>query len=244
MESNARVMETKKSEPMVLGVVGALLLGLAGFFVWQELHVATEVVVVAAAIAAAAIAWFAAKKGYTVVGPLTLGAVTAAAGAWYGATKEPVLLAALGVGFLASLVLAIALRQRQRLDSATDKFHRMVSWLGLGASGLVTSFAVYFQIFNATEIAGLEDFVARRAILSLFWLLSGTALVLVGRQRGANEIRDAGFLVLAASVAKLMFYDTTHLDGAIRIAALAVGGLVLVAASFISRHVNAAPVQS
>ena len=234
----ARVMETKKSEPMVLRVVGALLLGLAGFFVWQELHLATEVIVVIGAAAAAGLAAFAAYNRLTLVGPLALGAATGIAGAWYGATKEPVLLIAMGVAFLASAVLAIVLAQGERLETVTDKMHRMVTWIGLGASGVITTFAAYFQIFDASESTGLQDFVARRAILSLFWLLSGTALVLIGRQRDATEIRDAGFLVLAASVAKLMFYDTTHLDGAIRIGALAVGGVVLVAASFISRRLN------
>ena len=244
VRSAERVVETQKSEPMVLRAVGALLLGLAGFFVWQEMHLQSEVLVVVGAAVAAAIAWFAARKDLTLIGPFSLAAVSGVAGTWYAASKEPVLLIAMGVAFVASLVCAIATLSRVRLDSASARFHRMVSWIGLGASGLITSFAAYFQIFDASESAGMEDFVARRAILSLFWLLSGTALILLGRLRKANEIRDAGFLVLAASVGKLMLYDTTHLDGAIRIAALAIGGFVLVAASFISRRVNAGATQS
>lgn len=238
VRSAARVVETKKSEPKVLGAVGALLLALAGFFVWQELHLATEVLMVPIAIAAAAIAWLAARKDFTLVGPLALTAVSVVAGTWYGANKEPLLLIAMSIGAVAAIAVAISTSMRERVETASAKFHRMAAWGGVAVAGLITSFAGYFHIFNASESAGMEDFVARRAILSLTWLLSGTALVLFGRARQATEIRDAGFLVLAASVAKLMLYDTTHLDGGIRIGALAVGGAVLVAASFISSRIN------
>ncbi len=245
VRSAARVVETKKSEPMVLGSVGMVLLGLAAYFGWQELQMPAEVLAIFGAVVAAAIAWFASKSKITMLGPLVLGTASVVIGCWYAATKEPVLLIAMGVGFVVSLVLALRGLRHERLDTASDKMHRMMAWLGLAVAGLITTFAGYFQIFDASESVGLQDFVARRAILSLFWLLSGTGLVLVGRSAKANEIRDAGFLVLAASVAKLMFYDTTHTDGAIRIAALAIGGLVLVIASFVSRRVNnAEPVQS
>jgi hypothetical protein len=63
-------------------------------------------------------------------------------------------------------------------------------------------------------------------------------LVLHGRSRRATEIRDAGFLVLAAAVAKLLVYDTTHLDGLLRVGALAVGGAVLLASAAMVRRLN------
>jgi len=65
-------------------------------------------------------------------------------------------------------------------------------------------------------------------------------LVLWGRGRRATEVRDAGFLVVAAAVAKLLCYDATHLDGALRIGALAAGGVLLVASAVWVRRLNRA----
>ncbi len=231
-----RVMEAKKVEPMVLRFVGSALLMVAGFFVWQELHVESEVLVIVGAVLTALIAWFTSRKGVALVGPLLLAATSGVAGFWYAANKEPVLLIAMGLAFAASMALALASLKERRRDNAGDRLHRMVTWIAMAGSGIIGSFAAYFQIFDASESNGLGDFVARRAILSLFWLTSGTALVLFGRLRQATEARDAGFVVLAAAVAKLMIYDTTHTDGVVRIAALAIGGAVLLGASFIGRR--------
>ena len=79
-------------------------------------------------------------------------------------------------------------------------------------------------------------------MLTFTWLLAGVVMVLLGRGKQAPEIRDAGFLLLAASMGKLLIYDTTHLDGFLRIGALVVAGLVLLASAQVARTLS--PVRS
>lgn len=233
-----RVVETKRVEAQVLGGAGVLLLGLAAVFSWQELHLATEVLMVGAAAVAAALAWWLASIRAQLVGPVLLLGATAAGGLWYGATREPVLLVALGLTFAASVALALWDRLRAPMESVLDTWHRLLSWHGVALSGLAASFALYFQVFDASDLS-LSHFVARRALLTLAWLFAGVGMVLRGRAVKATEIRDAGFLVLAAALGKLLVYDTLHLDGALRIGLLGVAGLVLVASAAVARRLNA-----
>jgi hypothetical protein len=230
-----RVVEAQRSEPAVLGVLGALLLAIAGFFGWQELHVQTEMLMVLAAATVAAGAWFASGKRVEALGPLMLLATGVIAGSWYGATKEPVLIAGMGIVFAAALAQAI---WTGRLHPKLSKVHRMVSWHTVAATGLFASFAAYFQLFDGNEGHDFHTFLARRAVLTLSWLLSGVAMVLLGRKRLLPEVRDAGFLILAAAVGKLLLYDSTHLDGGLRIGTLVVGGITLVVASQLARKLN------
>ncbi len=238
---NARRPEVAKIEGQVMGFAGAGLLGLAAIFLWRELQVRAEVLLVVGTIAAAVGAEVLRRVKLPVLGPVVLLGATAAGAAWYGATREPMLLVGLAVAFGASLVMALLDRRTPPAvgESHRDRLHRMLSWHGLALSGLVTSLAVYFQVFDASDLS-LQDFVARRAILSLTWLLAGVALVLFGRARRATEVRDAGFVVLAAAVTKLLLYDTSHLDGFLRIGALAAGGAVLLGSAVLVRRLNAA----
>lgn len=234
----ARVVEVQKVEVRVLGIAGAGLLGLAGVFLWRELHVAPEVLMLVGALLAAGLAWFFRRTQTLLVGPVVLLGATALGGLWYGATREPLLLAALAVLFAVSLAMAVGELVQARPESALSRWHRMLSWHGVALSGLATTFALYFHVFDASDLAA-QDFVARRALLTLGWLLAGVGLVLFGRARRATEVRDAGFVVLAASVGKLLVYDTTHLDGLLRVGALAVGGLVLLTSAQLARRFNA-----
>ena len=236
-EQAPRRVEVEKVETHVMGLAGTGLLALAAFFLWRELQVRAEVLLVMAAVAAAVAAFALGRLKVPLLGPVLLLGATGLGGLWYGATREPLLLAGLAVSFLAAVVLAVADRQRPAVESGRARWHRMLSWHGVALSGLVTSFAVYFQIFDASDLS-LQGFVARRALLSLGWLLGGVSLVLFGRGRHAPEVRDAGFLVLAAAVTKLLVYDTTHLDGLLRIGALAVGGGVLLASAAGVRRLN------
>lgn len=223
-----RVVDAQNLEPTVLGIGGALLLGLAAYFAWKELRLANEVLMLAATGGAAVLAAFAAKKGLAIIGPLALTATTLGAGVWYSMTKEPLLVTAMGVGFVASV--AATLYAQKTFSREHGQVHLTFSWLGTAITGLATTFATYFLVFDATE-TGLNDFIARRAVLTLTWLISGTALVLAGRRRKASEIRDAGFVVLAASMGKLLLYDMARTDGMVRIATLVISGVVLMGAS-------------
>jgi len=226
LNAERKDIPSKPAEPGVLAVGGALLLALAGFFLWQELHLAAEVLAVAAAALGAAVAWFAHRKQLPAIGPVALGAAGLFNGVWYAATREPVLLIGLGITFVASLLMTLASQREKLLPQA----HRALAWLSTAATGLAGSFALYFFVFDASETS-LTGFVARRAILTLAWLVSGTAMVVAGSKRGATEIRNAGYLVLGTSLAKMLLYDVGHDDNVIRIVALAIGGAVLVGAS-------------
>ena len=229
-----RHVEVEKLETNVLGYAGAALLALAAVFLWREL---AEVVVVLGAAGAAVGASVLARLKVPLVGPALLLGATGVGALWYGASREPLLLVGLVVSFGAAIGLAMLERRGPALESTQARWHRLLSWHGVAVSGLVSSFALYFQIFDASDLS-LQGFVARRALLSLGWLFAGVGLVLHGRSRRATEIRDAGFLVLAAAVAKLLVYDTTHLDGLLRVGALAVGGAVLLASAAMVRRLN------
>ena len=231
-------VQAEKVESKVMGVAGAGLMVLAAYFLWHELQVPVEVLLVLGAGLAAASAVVLRKLNVQLVGPALLLGATGLGALWYGATREPLLLVGLLVAFGASVVLAVLERRAQLVQSGVARWHRLLSWHGVAVAGLVTSLAIYFQIFDASDLS-LQGFVARRAILSLGWLLAGVGLVLFGRSRRATEVRDAGFLVLAAAVAKLLLYDTTHLDGLLRVGALAVAGVVLLGSAAAVRRLNA-----
>jgi hypothetical protein len=78
----------------------------------------------------------------------------------------------------------------------------------------------------------------RRAVLTMLWLSAGVVGVLFGRSRSAPEVRDAGFLLIAAATVKLVTFDTTHLQGGLRIGLLVVASTVLFAASAIAKRIN------
>lgn len=234
-----RVAETHKVEPVVLGMGGGVLLLLSSVFLWQELALRSEAAMLLVAAGAVAAALGLGRARVPMAGPLVLLGATGVAGLWYGATREPMLLGALLTLFVGTLAAIVVQRFRSSVESQTERRHRLLSWQAVAISGLGASFATYFHIFDASDL-NLQHFVARRAVLTFFWLLSGVVMVLLGRGKQAPEIRDAGFLVLAASMGKLLIYDTTHLDGFLRIGALGIAGLVLLASAHIARALTPA----
>lgn len=225
-------VDPKKTEPAILGIGGAVLLALAAFFTWRELSLASEVLAILGSALAAAGAWFAHQKEKGSVGPILLAIAGIICGVWYAATKQPLVLVGLGISFVVSLVLTLL--SQQSFVGPQAKVHRALSWFATAFSGLAATFATYFFVFDASE-SSLNGFIARRALLTLAWLVSGTAMVVFGSKRAATEVRDAGYLVLGTSMVKMLLYDVGHDGGMVRIAALAVGGVVLVGASQLSK---------
>ncbi len=234
-EEPPRIIDAHGTEPYVLGLGGAVLLMLGSFFAWRELALANEVLMLAAALIASAIALVTAKKRLPLVGPLVLTGATLTAGAWYGLNREPLLIAAMAVTFFTSVVATW--HARKAFPREKFQLHQTLSWLGMALSGLATSFATYFLVFHTVE-ADLKEFVARRGLLTLTWLVSGAAMVIFGRSKKATEVRDAGFVMLAASMGKLLLYDMAHTEGLTRVATLLVGGVVLLGSSHIVALLN------
>jgi len=224
---------TKWDSKVLLAAGGGLVL-LSGAFLWHDLQVRPELLVALAAVVTAVLTMTRVPKTQPLFGPIALLATGVIGGFWYAATKEPLLLAALGVTFLASLV---AVRRSLRVAATpTDRLHRALTWFGAAIAGLAASWAFYFQFLTLTYAS--ED-IGRRMVLTLAWLLAGAGLVVGGKKRGENAMRDAGFFLGAFAVAKALLYDTTHLYGGMRVAVLGVAGLLLLGTGWLTSRVQA-----
>lgn len=222
-----RQLDVKALEPGVLTIAGVALLAVAAIFGWKESELPVEALALLLAPVAVAASWVLAQKKVPFVGPIAVGVAGLGSAAWYAMGKEPLLIIASWVAFVGSIALTWQLyRRREALQQA----HRTVAWLTSAALGLASTFALYFLVFDATDV-GLSDFIAKRAVLTLSWLVAGAVLVVLGRRSRAFEMRDAGFVVLAASMAKLVLYDMGQDQGGLRIATFAIGGVVLLVAS-------------
>ncbi|MHB8875686.1 MAG: DUF2339 domain-containing protein [Myxococcaceae bacterium] len=230
-----RAVNPMKLDSGVLMSAGAVLLALAGFFLWRDLAVRPELLVGAGAVLAAGVSLAGVRRRWPLVGPIVLLATGLLGGGWYAATREPVLLGALAVTLAASL--ATALGTQHAMPSEKERYQRVLAWYGLAVAALVTSFAFYFHFLT---LGAAQDELGRRAILTLGWLVAGVSFVLWGRKRGENAIRDAGFLFLAAAVGKAVLYDTTHLEGMLRVGLLAVAGAVLLGSGAIATRIRPA----
>lgn len=228
-----RAVAPMKLDSGVLMSAGAVLLAMAAFFLWRDLAVRPEMLVGIGAVAAAAVSVAGIKRRWPLVGPIALLATVLTGGGWYAATREPVLLGALAVTLAASVVTALG--TQRAMPSEHERYQRVLAWYGFAIASLVTSFAFYFHFLT---LGVAQDELARRAVLTLAWLAAGVGLVLWGRRKGEHAIRDAGFLFLAASVGKAVLYDTTHLDGMLRVGLLAITGAVLLGAGAAATRVR------
>jgi hypothetical protein len=219
-------MQTKRWDIAVLAVGGVVLWIVAGGFLWRDLQVPPEAFLVLGSAVAAGLAIKRLPENWSWVGPAAMLWVSAAGAIWFFLTKTPILIPALGI---TTVVTAIALR---RAKDAT-KVQRLLLWYGLVVAVLACTGAAYFHIFTARYLA---DEVGRRLILSFVWVCFGVGLVGSSARRQNPFARDAGFAALAVAVGKILVYDTMHLGGTLRIAALLGGGALLIGgAVFASR---------
>jgi uncharacterized membrane protein len=219
---------TKPSKPMdtsmLLKGLGGVLLAVTAVLIWNEVKMDAVVLLLSASVAALSGSLWLERKKTFVYGPLATLATVGVGAIWYGATREPLVLGALGVGFATFLATAWRHRDRTRLESST--WHRVLSFQGVAWSGLALSLATDFHLFHGSELLD-EGFIARRVILTVAWLLGGLGLLVVGQKREDGPVQGAGAVLMVASLGKLLIYDTTHLDGVLRIAAYAAAGVML-----------------
>jgi len=225
--------ESRGNDRVLFAAAAVGLFAMAGVFGWRELGLGWQPVVLAMAVVAGALA----VLGRGLVGGAgswVLLATTVVGAAGYVATRSDELLAGLVAAAIASGAAATA--RAQRPDGARGETgERRALWASVVVGALAASWALYFRLFT---IGFAEETVARRLVLTLGWLAAGVVTVVLARD-GAGErrgVREAGYVFVLAAIAKVVAYDTTHLHGALRIAALAGSGTLLaVGAALVGR---------
>jgi Predicted membrane protein (DUF2339) len=126
---------------------------------------------------------------------------------------------------LATAVAALVASGRVGLLGADARAARLWAPVGLvglyGLAGLVIALALLVS-------PSRSGFVAGHAVVTVSWTL--VALVLLARGIRRPALRVAGLVLVAAAVAKLVFFDLVALDGLARVAAFLGAGLLLLAA--------------
>jgi hypothetical protein len=226
--------DDKGRDTRLLLVGGAAFIALAGFFLWRDLDLPRELMLLAAAVVAGGAAALGLPRRWPALAPAAQLATTAGGALWFLADKRPSLLPALAVAAAASLVTVV--RSEAGALGAGPLPHR-IRWYGLGAALLAASWGLYFHFFT-TGVAA--DSVARRLIPTLVWLALGLALFIAGRRR--SPAGQVGLGLTAIALVKAAAYDTTHLAGGLRVTVLAaVGALLLFAAGVLDRRRPGAP---
>jgi hypothetical protein len=235
--------ETKR-DSSVLALGGAAFLALAAFFLWRDLELPRELVVLAAVVIAGTATVLGRPRRWPVLAPAALLAATAAAGLWFLGDKRPALLPALAAALVAAVAAVLRTEGRAELPrpAPVDPLHRhpltsealaaRLRWYGLGAALLAATSAFYFHFLTSGVAA---DSVVRRLVPTVFWLALGLALFIAGERR-SRDAAHVGLALVAVALGKAVAYDTTHLAGGPRVAVLAlVGGLLLFAAQIARR---------
>jgi hypothetical protein len=212
-------MDTTTRPSTTLALAGGAFLILAGFFLWRDLSLPRELVMTVLALAsgtAAALRW---PRRWPAVAPALLLLTVLGSAIWFTLQKQgallPPMLIALVTGGAAVL---------RGLHDRGDELTEHLTWYAFGAALLAVTWGLYFHFFTAGFAA---DWVARRMIPTVVWLGLGLAFFIGGRNRRAPAAHvGLGFIALA--LGKAAFYDTSHLHGSLRIAALAAVGLLLV----------------
>ena len=159
--------------------------------------------------------------------PAGLAITTALSVLTWLATKDATQL--IGVAACVGAVTILAARTHQLWAvspggpfSEKGRLPALVTWLTLGFGASALAGAIYFHALTLNV-----DSEARRLVLSFSWVALSMGLLLFSRMKRHLAARDAGFAVLALSLSKILFYDSTHLDGFLRIAVFGIAGVML-----------------
>ncbi len=204
----------------VLGVAGSAMLVLSVAFLWNDLQVQPELIVVTASLVGAGVA-LSSKDRIALLGPTALLLCTVAGGLWFAMGRSPLLLIGLSVSWAAAL-LGILHGSREP-HSRADRLHNILLWHGFVLATVVSTSALYFQFLTL----GMPDQIGRKMVLTLVWLVSGLMLLVAAQRTGQKVIRDAAFAFVALAVAKAWFSDSLQLSGILRVSEFAVAGALL-----------------
>jgi uncharacterized membrane protein len=221
--------EAKFDYSKSLRLTGVTLLALTAVLIWREVSLSSVYLLLAGSAVTTVTSFILERKKRELVGPVLSFATLIIGSGWYAATREPLVLAALGAVFATFAGLSLMHRARG------TGVHRGLVFQGAAWSGLITSMAAYFHLFHASEL-GDENFLARRVILTIGWLIPGLALVVKGTRREDRTFQATGLVLTAAALGKLLVYDTVQLEGVLRIASYGLAGLLtLVAGQLLTR---------
>lgn len=210
--------EAKFDFSKALRFTGFTLLGLTALLIWKEVSLSAVYLLLAGSAVTTAASFWLERKQRAVVGPLLSFVTLVIAAGWYGATREPLVLAVLSA--VTATFTGLAWLHRARGLG----LHRWLVFQGAAWSGLVLSMATDFHLFHASEL-GDENFLARRVILTIGWLIPGLALVVKGTRREDRVFQVTGLVLTAAALGKLLMYDTVQLEGVLRIASYGLAGV-------------------
>lgn len=213
----------------LLGAAGVLLLGLAVFFLWQDLHLEPAYLVTLMAALGLAASLAPRRPGVARVGLWLLSLSGVVGGVWYALARSGSLLPGLCIAAVGMVVAAAISYPRVRLG---DRAVAPLVFFGLAVTVLASTWAVYFHLFTLGIAA---DSVSRRLVLTLVWIGIGVALVVLGGRREEGAMRAAGYLFVAAAVSKAVGYDTTHLHGTLRVLLLGGAGAALLGGAALSK---------
>lgn len=216
-----------KNSSSILAAGGAGFVALAAIFLARDLTLPTETLLGAAAILASVAAILGRPRHWPWVAPAALLAAALVGGGWYVVVTSPALLPGLALTAVGSIA-ALVLHQRRASDA---NLAGALFWYAAGAAFLVASAALYFHLFTL----GLADeSLARRLIPTIGWLAIGLVLLIAARSWTSPPGRIAvGYIAVA--VMKALVYDSTHLEGPLRVTMFAaVGALLLTGARLIA----------
>jgi uncharacterized membrane protein len=216
-------METTK-QTNLLGIAGAAFLILAGFFLWRDLSLPRELVMTVLALVtgmATALRW---PRRWPAVAPVALICTTLAAVIWFTLEKQVSMLPSLAIALVTGG--AAVLRGQH---AGEGKLADQVIWYAFGTALLALTWGLYFNFLTA---GFASDWVARRLIITVFWLALGLLFFVRGTGRLPAAVH-VGLGFIGVAVAKAAFYDTSHLHGYLRIGALAAVGLLLVVGAWV-----------
>ncbi len=229
---------TPSLDSRVLTVAGFGLLVLAAVFGWRELEFEGVLIAVVGSGAALLFSFQRLDGAMRWLTPAVLAvAALVSAVAWL-AFKLPLLLLGVALPVIGAAWVALRLTRSGSLPSLPSttkelplRLPEFLTWQTLGLGLVALTGGAYFHLLTLQ----VED-LARRLVLTLVWTLLGLAALFFSRKLSDTAPRDAGFVVLACAIAKVVLYDTTHLFGGLRVGVLfAVGALLLLGARVLKR---------
>ena len=214
---------TNKNSSSILAAGGAGFLVLAGFFLMRDLALPPQTLLSALAVLASVAAAIGRPRRLPWLAPGALLGLAVVGGGWYLAVTSPALLPALALTAVGSI--ATVARHERRAPLAPSDLAGRLAWYAAGAAFLAASAALYFH-FVTLGVA--DESLARRLIPTIGWLAIGLALFIAARSRASAPGR-VGVGFVAVAVLKALIYDSTHLQGPLRVTVFAAVGVLLLA---------------